>query len=119
MEKMRCGSDGEEERREIWEELQTQSVCDLRTRQNFLWANIVVTADQTQYRTFIFIVTEYDMQIPTELQPTKINRQQSFVAKAEHKLSLSYNTYPPGIFIIPALPIHFHCHKDLKPPSCF
>lgn len=91
-------------------------VCDLRTLQNFLWANIVVIAYQTQCRTFIFIVTEY---MPTEDQPTKINRQQSFVAKAEHKFSLSYSPYPPGIFIIPPLPIHFHCHKALKPPSCF
>ncbi len=37
----------------------------------------------------------------------------------QHKLSINYSTHHTGIYIAPPMLIHFHCHKDLNPPSCF
>lgn len=36
-----------------------------------------------------------------------------------HKLSIKYGEHHTRIYIAPPVLIHFHCHKDLNPPSCF
>lgn len=37
----------------------------------------------------------------------------------EHKLSINCRKHHAGIYIAPPMLIHFHCHKDLNPSSCF